>query len=145
MLFLFRSAPEVEKRIHSKLFHKFWRSRGTKEPAYITVSKLLHLAWPNPSCYHPAPTPTDEGWIHNRRSLLGCVLYIAHCIHPNKHTHTDVFIYRSFWCFFSSLNGYTQEICTSNVDVDVDMDMDVDVGAKFLSAEAVLILFLCPS
>ena len=38
MLFLFRSAPEVEKRIHSKLFRKFWRSRGTKEPAYITVS-----------------------------------------------------------------------------------------------------------
>ena len=37
MLFLFRSAPEVEKRIHSKLFRKFWRSRGTKEPAYITV------------------------------------------------------------------------------------------------------------
>ena len=34
MLFLFRSAPEVEK---SKLFRKFWRSRGTKEPAYITV------------------------------------------------------------------------------------------------------------
>ena len=40
MLFLFRSAPEVEKRIHSKLFRKFWRSRGTKEPAYITVLKL---------------------------------------------------------------------------------------------------------
>ena len=38
MLFLFRSAPEVEKRIHSKLFRKFWRSRGTKEPAYITVT-----------------------------------------------------------------------------------------------------------
>ena len=37
MLFLFRSAPVVEKRIHSKLFRKFWRSRGTKEPAYITV------------------------------------------------------------------------------------------------------------
>ena len=37
MLFLFRSALEVEKRIHSKLFRKFWRSRGTKEPAYITV------------------------------------------------------------------------------------------------------------
>ena len=37
MLFLFRSAPEVEKRIHSKFFRKFWRSRGTKEPAYITV------------------------------------------------------------------------------------------------------------
>ena len=37
MLFLFRSAPEVEKRIHSKLFCKFWRNRGTKEPAYITV------------------------------------------------------------------------------------------------------------
>ena len=40
MLFLFRSAPEVEKRIHSKLFRKFWRSRGTKEPAYITVLAL---------------------------------------------------------------------------------------------------------
>ena len=39
MLFLFRSAPEVEKRIHSKLFRKFWRSRGTKEPAYITVKR----------------------------------------------------------------------------------------------------------
>ena len=38
MLFLFRSAPEVEKRIHSKLFRKFWRSRGTKEPAHITVT-----------------------------------------------------------------------------------------------------------
>ena len=42
MLFLFRSAPEVEKRIHSKLFRKFWRSRGTKEPAYITVPNLSH-------------------------------------------------------------------------------------------------------
>ena len=41
MLFLFRSAPEVEKRIHSKLFRKFWRSRGTKEPAYITVDEML--------------------------------------------------------------------------------------------------------
>ena len=40
MLFLFRSAPEVEKRIHSKLFRKFWRSRGTKEPAYITVPEF---------------------------------------------------------------------------------------------------------
>ena len=35
---MFRSAPEIEKRIHSKLFRKFWRSRGTKEPAYITVN-----------------------------------------------------------------------------------------------------------
>ena len=44
MLFLFRSAPEVEKRIHSKLFRKFWRSRGTKEPAYITVV-VLYSNW----------------------------------------------------------------------------------------------------
>ena len=29
--------PKLKKRIHSKLFRKFWRSRGTKEPAYITV------------------------------------------------------------------------------------------------------------
>ena len=29
--------PKLEKKIHSKLFRKFWRSRGTKEPAYITV------------------------------------------------------------------------------------------------------------
>ena len=28
MLFLFRSAPEVEKRIHSKLFRKFWEEPG---------------------------------------------------------------------------------------------------------------------
>ena len=44
MLFLFRSAPEVEKRIHSKLFRKFWRSRGTKEPAYINVHRCeVHI------------------------------------------------------------------------------------------------------
>ena len=43
MLFLFRSAPEVEKRIHSKLFRKFLRSRGTKEPAYITVINFTNL------------------------------------------------------------------------------------------------------
>ena len=42
MLFLFRSAPEVEKRIHSKFFRKFWRSRGTKEPAYITVEHTVN-------------------------------------------------------------------------------------------------------
>ena len=50
MLFLFRSAPEVEKRMHSKLFRKFWRSRGTKEPAYITVPYLqisVHLGIPD--------------------------------------------------------------------------------------------------
>ena len=48
MLFLFRSAPEVKKRIHSKHFRKFWRSRGTKEPAYITVlshNPLLGITW----------------------------------------------------------------------------------------------------
>ena len=28
MLFLFRSAPEVKKRIHSKLFRKFWEEPG---------------------------------------------------------------------------------------------------------------------
>ena len=28
MLFLFRSAPEVEKRIHSKWFRKFWEEPG---------------------------------------------------------------------------------------------------------------------
>ena len=43
MLFLFRSAPEVEKRIHSKLFRKFWMSRGIKEPAYITLLLCLHF------------------------------------------------------------------------------------------------------
>ena len=46
MLFLFRSAPEVEKRIHSKLFRKFSRSRGTKEPAYITVIAISTYYWP---------------------------------------------------------------------------------------------------
>ena len=29
--------PKLKKGIHSKIFRKFWRSRGTKEPAYITV------------------------------------------------------------------------------------------------------------
>ena len=53
MLFLFRSAPEVEKRIHSKLFRKFWRSRGTKEPAYITVHAFTKTH--KPTCiFRPA-------------------------------------------------------------------------------------------
>ena len=30
MLFLFRSAPKVEKRIHSKFFRKFWEEPGYK-------------------------------------------------------------------------------------------------------------------
>ena len=44
MLFLFRSAPEVEKRIHSKLFRKFWRSRGTKKgrPTLLYIVKSWH-------------------------------------------------------------------------------------------------------
>ena len=31
---------------NSKLFRKFWRSRGTKEPAYITVQvlKIISIA-----------------------------------------------------------------------------------------------------
>ena len=29
--------PKLKKESTSKLFRKFWRSRGTKEPAYITV------------------------------------------------------------------------------------------------------------
>ena len=33
--------PKLKKRIHSKLFRKFWRNRGTKEPAYITVYHLV--------------------------------------------------------------------------------------------------------
>jgi hypothetical protein len=50
MLFLFRSAPEVEKRIHSKLFRKFWRSRGTKEPAYITVVDIKSERFVKSTC-----------------------------------------------------------------------------------------------
>ena len=30
MLFLYRSAPKVEKRIHSKFFRKFWEEPGYK-------------------------------------------------------------------------------------------------------------------
>ena len=33
--------PKLKKRIHSKLFRKFWRNRGTKEPAYITVIRII--------------------------------------------------------------------------------------------------------
>ena len=69
MLFLFRSAPEVEKRIHSKLFRKFWRSRGTKEPAYITVCGVVNLkvnviqATP----YQIRPLPLPRGHYEARR------------------------------------------------------------------------------
>ena len=35
--------PKLKKRIHSKLFRKFWRSRGTKEPAYITVNNFYFV------------------------------------------------------------------------------------------------------
>ena len=35
--------PKLKNKIHSKLFRKFWRSRGTKEPAYITVFVYLYI------------------------------------------------------------------------------------------------------
>ena len=67
MLFLFRSAPEVEKRIHSKLFRKFWRSRGTKEPAYITVLCVNSPRFPKLQRQRPSrwgwwrEVPSDRG------------------------------------------------------------------------------------
>ena len=57
--------PKLKKRIHSKLFRKFWRSRGTKEPAYITVGVdcLTFLHWQRylhaPSLYKLNP-PAHE-------------------------------------------------------------------------------------
>ena len=60
MLFLFRSAPEVEKRIHSKLFRKFWRSRGTKEPAYITVLRWLGVYQAYDNHYQIMPPPSKR-------------------------------------------------------------------------------------
>ena len=42
MLFLFRSAPKVEKRIHSKFFRKFWEEPGYKRADlhYCTIVAL---------------------------------------------------------------------------------------------------------
>jgi len=45
MLFLFRSAPEVKKKIHSKLFRKFW-----EEPGY-TRANLHYCTWTHPKGY----------------------------------------------------------------------------------------------
>ena len=43
MLFLFRSAPEVEKRIHSKWFRKFWEEPGYRR-ANLHYCKLLFMS-----------------------------------------------------------------------------------------------------
>ena len=50
MLFLFRSAPEVKKRIHSKLFCKFWEEPGYTRAnlhycTYCTCWWKSNLAW----------------------------------------------------------------------------------------------------
>ena len=64
------------------------------------------------------------------------VYCILHIVYIQISIHTQMYLYiEAFGVFFSSLNGYTPEICTRNVDVD----------AEFLPAEPVLILFLCPS
>ena len=43
MLFLFRSAPEVKKRIHSKLFRKFWEEPGYKRANLHYCTKNLTI------------------------------------------------------------------------------------------------------
>ena len=51
MLFLFRSAPEVKKIIHSKLFRKFWEEPGNKRANlhYCSISiKYYYLSRPTP-------------------------------------------------------------------------------------------------
>ena len=68
MLFLFRSAPEVEKRIHSELFRKFWRSRGTKEPAY-----MLGMSY---ACANMVHSPGYADDLRQYASLNNyCILY----------------------------------------------------------------------
>ena len=67
MLFLFRSAPEVEKRIHSKFFRKFWEEPGYKR------TDLHYCNWPlgtfehdiqimMPSALRPAPNAHPCQW-----------------------------------------------------------------------------------
>ena len=48
MLFLFRSAPEVEKRIHSKIFCKFWEEPGYKRAdlTYCTALQATKIKRP---------------------------------------------------------------------------------------------------
>ena len=44
MLFLFRSAPKVEKRIHSKFFRKFWEEPGYKRTdLHYCTSKCIKI------------------------------------------------------------------------------------------------------
>ena len=68
---MFRSASEVEKRIHSKLFRKFWRSRGTKEPAYITVhwdSSIVHCGEGGTGGKAKAPNENGRDLVENAHS-----------------------------------------------------------------------------
>ena len=57
MLFLFRSAPEVKKRIHSKLFRKFW-----EEPGYTRAN--LHYCMCNITILTPN-SPKQQRKISN--------------------------------------------------------------------------------
>ena len=42
--------PKVKKESTDGLFRKFWRSRGTKEPAYITVGVGKGNCAPDDAC-----------------------------------------------------------------------------------------------
>ena len=91
MLFLFRSAPEVEKRIHSKLFRRFWRSRGTKEPAYITVycwANISKLSGTNAVFVNKT---TPKFWFHR---MLTVTTYFPSVLDSFK-----IFAHFYFFCF----------------------------------------------
>ena len=91
MLFFFRSAPEVEKRIHSKLFRKFWRSRGTKE--IIRYRCLICLSSNyviSPSvifefiCIHFISILTHQGCHRQQTTWSGCRIGLRHIKSSNR-------------------------------------------------------------
>ena len=120
MLFLFRSAPEVEKRIHSKLFRKFWRSRGTKEPAYITVKqkKSQLCLTSKQGSIRPTIVPLLDSWYTKSQPRVSLTIH-SNLVFRYKQIATHWFALNEFalQCMTSQLLRITQERQASRYQV----------------------------
>ena len=81
MLFLFRSAPEVEKRIHSKLFRNFLEEPGYKRAG---LHYCITPCWPQSRTFSP---PHVQDWLSPTEYLI---FYMKkNWIIPSSNLHAD--------------------------------------------------------
>ena len=84
MLFLFRSAPEVKKRIHSKLFRKFWEEPGYKR-ANLHYCTCLIYSLDDLSAKLRTAAPIAGVW----PSLVPPIIAMSHTMSYYDHSYSS--------------------------------------------------------